>query len=289
MLIAERLTAASFLATTALLSCRARHRSTLLRQSQKLSTSDLIVIADFDLTLTCGGSTQCHDVLGSSPLQPAGVRAAFEPLLDFTTPFPPELDGNGWWVRANEILLAHGAPRQDALRGLVTDAEMEPRPGAAALLGRLARDGVPVLVVSAGFADVIEEWLRLHGLASPNVRVSSNRLRWDDGTGTMRAVEPSPPVTSLNKEQTAARNAEWLAQHAARRSLLVLGDRCSDLAVAQGVDSERRVAVGLVNDQAEYGDAPSAEARCAEYARCGFDVVLRGSRASLEPVLELIQ
>ena len=193
-------------------------------------------------------------------------------------------------MRANEILVSHGAPRRDTLRGLVADAavDMEPRPGTAALLGRLAQDGVPVLVVSAGFADVIEEWLRLHGLASPNVRVSSNRLCWDDATGAVIAVEPSPPVTSLNKAQTAARNAEWFTLHATRRSLLVLGDRCSDLAVAQGVDCERRVAVGFVNDQAEYNDAPSAEARCAEYARCGYDVVLKGSRASLGPVMDLL-
>ena len=72
------------------------------------------------------------------------------------------------------------------------------RPGARELLELLEEHEVPVLIVSAGFADVIEEFLQQRGLTSTNVRVSSNRLRWDD-TGALQAVEPSPPVTSLTK------------------------------------------------------------------------------------------
>jgi len=66
--------------------------------------SDLLVVTDFDLTLTEGGSDQCHDVLGTAECMPEGVRAAFSQLLDFSTPFPPHLQREGWWHRANDIL-----------------------------------------------------------------------------------------------------------------------------------------------------------------------------------------
>ena len=40
---------------------------------------------------------------------------------------------------------------------------------------------------------------------------------------------PHPPVTSYCKAQTHARNADFFAAHAARETLLVIGDRRSDL------------------------------------------------------------
>eukprot|EP00966_Prymnesium_polylepis_P122933 2842526-Prymnesium_polylepis.2 len=79
---------------------RKRH---ILAQHEKL-----FVITDFDLTLTTGDSQECHDILGKSDRMPADVRRKFEPLLDFSTPFEPPLDGGGWWDRANEILVESG-------------------------------------------------------------------------------------------------------------------------------------------------------------------------------------
>ena len=62
--------------------------------------------------------------------------------------------------------------------------------------------------------------------------VSSNRLRWDE-SGTLIAVEPNPPCTSLDKDRTHARNLRFFEEECgARRSLLVLGDSVTDLDVS---------------------------------------------------------
>ena len=67
-----------------------------------LAPQNLIVITDFDATLTCGDGPQCHDVLGTAPSLPASLRADFAPLLDFSVPHPPAWHGAKWWERANE-------------------------------------------------------------------------------------------------------------------------------------------------------------------------------------------
>ena len=47
-----------------------------------MKPSDLIVITDFDATLTAGDAEQCHDVMGNSKLLVSEFRNEFAPLLD---------------------------------------------------------------------------------------------------------------------------------------------------------------------------------------------------------------
>ena len=189
----------------------------------------LCVITDFDLTLTTGGSQECHDILGKSPVMPAAVRREFAPLLDFSTPFEPPLDGSGWLDKANQILVASGTPRRADLPPLVRKAPTRLRPGANELLELLAALGVPVLVVSAGCTDVITEFLEAHGALFPNMCVSSNKMLWDEVSGDLCRIAPEQPITSFNKGLTYARNEAFFERHRQRRNLLVLGDRTSDL------------------------------------------------------------
>ena len=111
------------------------------------STEDLLCITDFDLTLTAGRSAQCHDVVGQSSRAPAALVAGFAPLLDFSRPFPPEWQADGWWEHANSVLVAEGRGIREQLPAMVRDADMSPRPGALALLQQLADARVPVLIV----------------------------------------------------------------------------------------------------------------------------------------------
>ena len=261
------------------------------------SHQQVLVVSDFDLTLTAGGSAQCHDVLGDHPALPE-LHEDFSELLDFSKPHPAELAGDGWWVRANEIIVKSRIRLRGLLPRLVRErtrshGSMEPRPGGVELLRRCAELRVPVLVVSAGFCDVIEHWLSVHGGMPPEdaddeclVRVSSNRLRFADDDDRVRAVTPTPPVTSMTKDRTYERNAAWFEAHASRRTLLVLGDRVSDLDVLKGVPPsrfDRIVRVGVRNDVPEW-DQPKE----VDDFRAAFDVVVVGDRGSLEPVATLL-
>ena len=68
-------------------------------------------------------------------------------------------------------------------------------------------------------------------------QVCSNRLVFEPTSGHLRAIEPSPPITGLNKHHTYARNRRWFDEQAAagRRQLLVVGDSLGDLRCAEGV------------------------------------------------------
>ena len=140
---------------------------------------------------------------------------------------------------------------------------------------------MPVLIVSAGCTDIVLSFLE-HELDAPwTGPVSSNQLRWDEA-GTLVAVDPSPPCTSLDKDRTCERNPRFFASCSSRRSLLILGDSLSDLDVGTGVDRDATYSVGLLNDlRPPWCDPDEYDAR--------FTAVLRGDRASLDPVTELLE
>merc|ERR1719201_724440 len=120
-------------------------------------------------------------------------------------------------------MIKHGMPPRQLIPRLVRESRMVPRPGALEMLKRLEVLDVPVLIVSAGVSDVIEEWLRQHGALSENVTICSNRLNYEADSAP-KSVSPAPPITSFTKAYAYKSASSFFEQHSDRRSLIVLGD-----------------------------------------------------------------
>ena len=95
-------------------------------------------------------------------------------------------------------------------------------------------DNVPVLIVSAGLSDVIEEFLRQHGALSENVVICSNRLNYDADVAP-KSVTPDPPITSFTKEYAYSSASAFFARHKDRRGIIQLGDSLTDVDPAKKV------------------------------------------------------
>ena len=238
------------------------------------SPSDLLVITDFDATVTTGDSEQCHDLMGASQLMSDDFRKEFAPLLDWTT--DTNIDGVKWWDTAHALVVKHGMPRRNMIPRLVRDARMVPRPGVLELLAELEELNVPVLIVSAGVSDIIEEFLRQHGALSENVTVCSNRLNYAADSAPS-SVSPDPPITSFTKAYAYSSSSAFFRQHAARKSLIVLGDSVTDVDASINVPHDVSLSVGFLNSR------PDATKHSA-----AFDCVVHGDRGSLAPVAELL-
>jgi len=240
-----------------------------------IDPSQLLVITDFDATITAGDADQCHDLMGKSPLLSKAFREEFAPLLDWTT--NAAIDGVEWWDKAHELMLKHGMPPRPLLQRLVRLARMPPRPGVLTLLDKFAKMNVPVLIVSAGLSDVIEEWLRLHDALTENVTVCSNRLNYG-ADSVPQSVSPEQPVTSFTKAAAYRMAGAFFRHHLARRMILVLGDSVTDIDAAQEVPYDSSLSVGFLNSR------PATS--MTKYADT-FDAVALGNGGSLNPLTEL--
>jgi 5'-nucleotidase len=248
----------------------AKHQA-ILRQA---CVDGLMVITDFDATLTTGNSMQCHDLIYCSADIPDSFREECAPLLDWQT--NPLTDSVLWWDQMHKLMVKHGMPQRTLIPRIVKEGAMTPRPGAIKLLKHLSFLNVPVLIVSAGLSDVIEEFLRQHDALNDNITICSNRLNYGTDLAPL-SVSPVPYITSFTKRLAYAASSTFFNQNAKRRTLFVLGDSIADTDVTSDVSYDHLLTIGILNSRSRESEFQDS-----------FDALVLGDDGSLSAVDALI-
>lgn len=173
-------------------------------------------------------------------------------------------------------MIEHGQPPRHLIPRMVRETKMEPRPGALKLLARLAALEVPVLIVSAGLSDVIEEFLRQHNALTENITVCSNRLNYGADSAP-QSVAPDPPITSFTKDTAYRASSTFFRQHSQRTTLIVIGDSCSDIDAATNVPHNHAISIGFLNGKEIHNDSAVRHLQT-------YDAIVLGHNGSLDPV-----
>ncbi|XP_024387720.1 uncharacterized protein [Physcomitrium patens] len=263
--------------------------------------STLQVIADFDMTLTKylvdgvrGQST--HALLKSNPAYDRKRHELFEYYypLEISPTLPADEKAKHmeeWWEKSHALLI-EGGLNYESIVSSVANATISFRDRITEFFETLDEDGVPLLIFSAGLADIIEEVLKqkLHRVFS-NIRVVSNRMEFDD-CGDLIGFK-GKTIHVLNKNEHALEMAAPLhdddgnlvgentgaAIIQGRSNVLLLGDHLGDLGMSDGVDYDNRISIGFLNENAE---------NWLETYKKAFDIVILND-GSLKPVIELVK
>lgn len=234
----------------------------------------LQVIADFDRTLTrylINGQTgqSSHGLLRQENPE---FDAKRQQLYDYYHPleFSPTIRieektklMEEWWGKTH-ALLVEGGLTYNAIKQSVASATIAFREGVVELFEFLEERDIPVLIFSAGLADIIEEVLRqkLHR-SFKNVKIVSNRMVFDS-EGRLVSFK-GKTIHSLNKNEHALDMAAPLhdqlgdidgstddnASVKRRTNVLLLGDHIGDLGMSDGLNYETRISVAFLNDNIE--------------------------------------
>lgn len=260
----------------------------------------LQVIADFDATLTKywidgrrGQSS--HGLLRQGSAEYDEKRQElyeyYHPLeFDPTIPLDQKAKRMEEWWGKTHALLVEGGLTYDAIKKSVADSTIAFREGVVELFEFLEEKDVPVLVFSAGLADIIEEVFRqkLHR-SFKNVRVVSNRMIFDQN-GQLVSFK-GKTIHVLNKNEHALDMAAPVHDRIdnfnglngdnsfvkKRTNVLLLGDHIGDLGMSDGLNYETRISVGFLNDNVE---------KSLQSYQKAFDVVYVND-ASMQGVVKL--
>lgn len=264
--------------------------------------SKLQVIADFDMTLTKywvdgkrGQSTHALLKQGNTDydLKRKEIHDYYYPLeicptipIDEKTKLMEE-----WWEKTHALLIEGGLTHA-AIRNSVTNSVIDFRDGVIQLFEILEKNGVPVLIFSAGLADIIEEVLRQKLQRNfKNIEVVSNRMIFDD-KGNLTGFR-GKTIHVLNKNEHALEMAAPIHEKMGsndvpddsgasvlrnRTNVLLLGDHIGDLGMSDGLDFENRISIAFLNDNVE---------QWMETYKQAFDIVLPND-ASMRKVVDLV-
>ncbi|KAL7588225.1 hypothetical protein Lser_V15G36522 [Lactuca serriola] len=245
------------------------------------------VIADFDNTLTkfWVDGFKGHSSHALLQQENPEYNAKRDELFNYYHPleFDPEIPIDEktklmeeWWGKTHSLLI-EGGLTYDAIRNSVAGAMIAFREGVVELFEFLEERDVPILIFSAGLADIIEEVLRqkLHRTFK-NVKIVSNRMKFDENGNLVSFT--GKLIHSLNKNEHALDMAASLhdqlgeiddhvidsASVKKRTNVLLLGDHMGDLRMSDGLNYETRISVGFLNNNIE---------NSLDNYRKGFDIV----------------
>ncbi|KAF0699223.1 Aste57867_10188 [Aphanomyces stellatus] len=224
--------------------------------------SQLLVIADFDYTLTPyytptgEHAHSCHGIVSGSGFLGPEFQAKANAL--FQQFYPIEISPNlthdekephmvEWWERSHKLMVDYGLQERH-IKDAVADADITFRAGFQLLFASLAQAQVPTLIFSAGLADVIravmdKEW----GAAfwTPNVHVISNVMEFNDKGRLVRFQDKL--IHCHNKNTAVVRDTPFWDECHSRRNVILLGDSVGDVNMTEGLDGKEVLRVGFLN------------------------------------------
>lgn len=234
-----------------------------MRALRKGGAAKLHVVTDFDMTLTAGASSDpgirnsSWGLLESSRLQKpefiaeykANYRKYSPVIWDDTIPYL-ERDRlmREWYERVREHMREHGVTRENLARS-ARSGVLLPRPGLCGFFSLARANNVPVVVFSAGLGDVIEEFLRFHGVVLDNAWILADFHEHDE-LGLPLSFR-SGIIHPLNKNEAhAAYDVHAIASR--RKNVLLMGDFEHDVHMADGEKHDTVLSVGFLNGKHEH-------------------------------------
>lgn len=223
----------------------------------------LQVISDFDRTLTHGSfnnkpCASCHGVLESGELLNPEIREKLKQLsLHY---YPIEMDPDlpveekipvltKWWDENHALLEQCGIDKLGISQAVKASSALL-RDGCNEFFATLDEYGVPLLIFSAGIADVLEEIIRQQSKIYPNMIIVSNSMKFND-KGTMIGMKGST-IHIFNKNKKALDNMNYAKCSEKRENVLLLGDSMGDLQMSDGVENMKTcLKIGFLNGNVE--------------------------------------
>mmetsp|Transcript_17684 Transcript_17684/g.39765 ORF Transcript_17684/g.39765 Transcript_17684/m.39765 type:complete len:321 (+) Transcript_17684:59-1021(+) len=257
------------------------------------------LLLDFDRTMTKSflddgqKSLDCHSILASIPKVTSECKHRMEELMDKY--YPIEIDPHmskeektphmiEWYLKVNQLLEAQNFTVDDVHNAVAECKAFSLRRGVEDLLRLAITKNIPVIIVSAGLGNIIQEVVEqriwpatgLEGSPWQKMRVLSNTLMWDKNgnhTGFSK-----PLVHVYNKSlKDAPRDVMLLLR--GRDKVVVCGDSTGDLTMADGLNASDVVKFGFLSEK--------IEERFPQYKE-GFDRVILND-GTFQPVIELFE
>ena len=261
----------AFSGPSVLVKDRARFRRLLLRMIED-GPEKLTVISDFDFTMSkfyrADGtrSSSCHKVLEECQELGQEYRQKAAALQDYyypreidpTIPMPERVQFMVDWVNKAHDLLIENELVKDNIKTAVRCASdgklIGLRDGVTDFLHLLEEKRIPLIVFSAGLADILEEviMLKMNRDALPlNLYVLSNRFIFS-ASGTLTGFT-EPVLHVFNKTGGSFIDTSYFyrADVATRKNFVLIGDSLGDLSMIEGISHENVIKVGFLNDRIE--------------------------------------
>jgi len=212
------------------------------------------VVADFDRTITQGDNKTSWSILANSNLISDSYIEERQALYDYYRPI--EIDENmdfnlksqlvkEWFKKHIELLIKYEVKEKDFYTAATDLRVMDFRPGAKEFIEFLYKNNIPLIIISAGIGNFIENFLKHNNCLFDNIYISSNKILFKDGVAV--GVDNNI-IHSLNKNEVSL-PTKILDKLQNRNNVILLGDQVSDLKMVDKDAHDFVLTIGFLTDE----------------------------------------
>ena len=245
----------------------------------------IYVLTDFDRTITVGNSESSWSILSKSDLVPKEYVVERQAFFDQYRPFEinEALDYDTknslmseWWIKHISLFVKYKLSEDVITTATKNLRVMAFRDGAKEFLEDMKKRNVPVIIISAGIGNFIQQFLIKNDCEFDNIYIVSNFIKFKNGIADGVA---SSVIHSLNKNEVSLSN-DVKAKIANRPNIILLGDQTSDIRMAAEEKREQALKIGFLEEEVEQNRPYFEEA---------FDVIVsnNGSFDDFRRILKL--
>lgn len=228
----------------------------VLERIKDWNKDNVYILTDFDRTLTAGDSESSWGVLSTSGVispeyseERTKLYQKYRPIeldesLDFETKNKLMIE---WWEQHISLLIKYRLT-EDVIKRTATNMDiMKFRDGAVDLLGNLYKKDIPVIIMSAGIGNFIEQFLLENNCYFSNIYIISNFIKFENGyaVGICEDI-----IHSLNKrEDLLPEKIKKVLKD--RKNVILLGDQLADIAMISEENRNKALKIGFCEENVE--------------------------------------
>jgi len=218
--------------------------------------SDLYIVTDFDRTITVGPSSASWSILAKSNLVAKEYAIERQELYDYYRPIEIDLSLDfetksklmiEWWEKHLELFIKYQIPEEIINTAAKDFSVMDFRSGAKEFLEKMHDRNVPVIIISAGIGNFIQQFLTNNNCYFDNIYIVSNFIKFKNG---IAAGMEKNIIHALNKNEVSLPK-KITDKTAEYNKIILLGDSLADIKMVSDDKRNNTIRVGFLEENVE--------------------------------------
>ncbi|MEF2175487.1 MAG: HAD-IB family phosphatase [Candidatus Absconditabacteria bacterium] len=252
----------------------------------EFTTENVCIIADFDGTITQGGDNTWKIVNNNKGVN-REILQITQDLKDYYQPIENNTEISDeqkesmmreWWIKQLNIYSQFELHKQVIKDVIRTNDEIKIRDGISWLFEICNELDIPVIILSSGISNIIDELLEKEEINFPQTFIVSNQLTFDE-EGFCKPINEDLIIHLENKNLDQIPSS-ILNQTGNRDKIILLGDSLKDLNMVPKDKDHDTLKIGFLNDN---------NTHLREQFIKQFDIVIENNESSLDTIGKIIE
>ncbi len=222
----------------------------------KINLENTYFVIDFDRTITSEESLDSWDIaregLGDKIKKEMELLyKKYRPIeINYTISVEEKIRAMEIWYLTCLNLYYKYHLTQNKLKQSVQNGTIFFRQGAKEFLEFTNKKNIPVIILSAGIANVIEEFLKKENCLFKNIKIIGNFIEFDKNS-EIKEFDSSKIIHTLNKSLTGKLEEKQLNNLKNRPYKILIGDMIEDTNMINKEEWDTTLKIGILNKETE--------------------------------------